>query len=306
MKAGRTDANGELKDTVSSFRDWIRDTPDAKFQPEKGRYHLYISHGCPWAHRTALVRVLKGLEDVISADSTHWQMGNGWSFQDGYHDSLFGAKYMKDLYLKANPDYSGRITVPVLWDKKTGTIVNNESSEIIRMLNSAFNKFLPESLASLNFYPEHLQKEIDEVNSWIFETINVGVYKTGLATTQEAYEKSVYPLFTSLDRIENEILSKSDYLVGNTLTEADVRLWTTIVRFDPVYHGHFKCNLKGIEKDYPNILKWTRRIYQMPKVGDTVKIQYIKNMYYASEGGMNTTRVVPVGNGPNLSEPKIL
>ncbi|KAF9942674.1 S-glutathionyl-(chloro)hydroquinone reductase [Mortierella antarctica] len=299
------DKTGEFKRQVSTFRESIVDQPGAQFTPEAGRYHLYVSLACPWAHRTLLVRALKGLEDIISVDVVHWHMQeNGWPFKDGYEDSLYGSKFIRDIYFKAQPDYSGRFTVPVLWDKKTQTIVNNESSEIIRMLNTAFDKIVPEK-AGVNFYPDHLKADIDATNEWIYDTVNNGVYKSGFATSQEAYDNNVYPLFKSLDRIE-DILSKSDYLVGNTLTEADLRLWTTIVRFDPVYHGHFKCNIKGIEKDYPNILKWTRRIYQMPKVAETVNMEHIKNHYYKSHLQINPTAVTPAGNGPNLAEPKIV
>ncbi|KAG0249198.1 S-glutathionyl-(chloro)hydroquinone reductase [Mortierella polycephala] len=297
-------ADGEFHRQVSSFRDWIKDEPDAKFPPEKNRYHLYISYGCPWAHRTLLVRALKGLGDIISVDCVHWHLDErGWQFKDEYTDSLFGAQSIREIYYKAEPNYSARFTVPVLWDKKTGTIVNNESADIIRMFNTAFNRFIPEK-SVLDLYPTHLQEEIDSVNAWVYDTVNNGVYKTGFATTQKAYEKNVYPLFESLDRIE-EMLSKSDYLVGNTLTEADVRLWTTIIRFDPVYHGHFKCNIKSIEKDYPNILKWARRIYQKPKIADTVHMQFIKDGYYKSNI-INPTGITAAGNGPNLAEPKVL
>ncbi|KAF9372189.1 S-glutathionyl-(chloro)hydroquinone reductase, partial [Podila verticillata] len=297
------DKTGEFKRQVSTFRDAIVDEPGAQFPPEAGRYHLYVSLACPWAHRTLVVRALKGLEDIISVDVVHWHLqANSWPFMDGYKDSLYGAEYIKDIYLKAQPDYAGRFTVPVLWDKKTQTIVNNESSEIIRMLNTAFDKLVPEK-AGLNFYPENLRGEIDAVNEWVYDTINNGVYKSGFATTQEAYENHVHPLFKSLDRVE-EILSKSNYLVGNTLTEADIRLWTTIIRFDPVYHGHFKCNIKSIEKDYPNILKHARRIYQLPKVAETVDMYHIKHHYYASHLQINPTGIVPAGAGPNLAAPK--
>ncbi|KAF9330355.1 S-glutathionyl-(chloro)hydroquinone reductase [Podila minutissima] len=297
------DKTGEFKRQVSTFRDAIVDEPGAKFPPEAGRYHLYVSLACPWAHRTLVVRALKGLEDIISVDVVHWHLqANSWPFKDGYKDSLNGAEYIKDIYLKAQPDYAGRFTVPVLWDKKTQTIVNNESSDIIRMMQ-AFDKLVPET-AGLNFYPEKLRGEIDAVNEWIYDTINNGVYKSGFATTQAAYDNHVYPLFKSLDRVE-EILSKSDYLVGNTLTEADIRLWTTIIRFDPVYHGHFKCNIKSIEKDYPNILKHARRIYQLPGVAETVDMHHIKHHYYASHLQINPTGIVPAGTGPNLAEPMV-
>ncbi|KAF9300182.1 hypothetical protein BGZ74_008213 [Mortierella antarctica] len=288
------DASGAFKRQVSSFRDKISDEPGVKFAPEK-----YYS--C--AHRTLLVRALKGLEDVISLDSTHWFLGErGWQFKDQYKDSLYGVPYLKELYSKADPKYEGRVTVPVLWDKKTETIVNNESAEIIRM-KDAFDRFVPNK-AGVTFYPKHLQSEIDSVNEWIYETVNNGVYQAGFATSQTAYEDAVFPLFKSLDRIEG-MLSKSDYLVGNTLTEADIRLWTTIIRFDPVYYGRFKCNIKGIEKDYPNILQLARRIYQMPKVAATVDILYVKKGYFCSQVRVNPTGIYAAGNGPNLAEPKI-
>ncbi|GJJ68568.1 glutathionyl-hydroquinone reductase [Entomortierella parvispora] len=305
FEAGFADSTGEFKRQASSFRDSIENTPGSKFPAEKARYHLYVSYTCPWAHRTMLVRALKGLEDVISVDSVHYILDEGgWEFKDEFRDSLYRSHYLREIYLKADPQYDARVTVPVLWDKKTKTIVNNESSEIIRMLNTAFDKLVP-GKAGINLYPDHLKAEIDSVNEWIYDTVNNGVYKCGFATTQEAYDKNVYPLFESLDKIGG-MLSKSDYLVGKTLTEADVRLWTTVIRFDPVYHGHFKCNIKGIEKDYPHILKWARRIYQMPKVAETVNMKWIKDGYYQSHPSMNPTRIVAAGWGPNLAEPKIV
>ncbi|KAF9165541.1 S-glutathionyl-(chloro)hydroquinone reductase [Actinomortierella ambigua] len=287
--------DGEFRRQVSSFRDTISDAPDAVFKPEAGRYHLYISYACPWAHRTLVVRALKGLEDIISVDIVHWHLGElGWAFKDGYKDSLYGVQHIRDIYFRANPDYQGRFTVPVLWDKKTKTIVNNESSEIIRIMNTAFDKLVPEK-AGVDFYPAALKKEIDDINEWIYDKINNGVYKSGFATTQEAYERNVVPLFEALDRVEG-ILSKNEYLVGGQLTEADLRLWTTIVRFDSVYHGHFKCNIKSIEKDYPHILRWARRIYQLPKVAETYSLEHIKRHYYNSHLQINPTGIVPLGN----------
>ncbi|KAI8374680.1 glutathione S-transferase [Radiomyces spectabilis] len=301
--------DGEFRRQQSVFRDVIVDQPDAKFQPEKDRYHLYISWACPWAHRTAIVRALKGLDEFIGLSAVDYLMlDKGWKFSSSEEcpgaipDNINHASYLRDLYFKVNPNYEGRFTVPVLWDKKLNTIVNNESSEIIRMFNTAFNKFLSEDKKALTFYPEDLQKDIDEINDWIYNDINNGVYKSGFATTQEAYEKNVVPLFKSLDRVE-EILSKNEFLVGKRFTEADIRLWTTIVRFDPVYHGHFKCNIKGIEKDYPHILKWARKIYQMPNVAGTVNLEHIKKHYYMSHRQINPTQVVPMGNGPDLSVP---
>ncbi|RUS31609.1 hypothetical protein BC938DRAFT_477454 [Jimgerdemannia flammicorona] len=207
------------------------------------------------------------------------------------------------LCSSSDPEYSGRFTVPVLWDKKHSTIVNNESSEIIRMFNTVFDDVVPQT-RGLTYYPEHLRPEIDSINEWIYDTVNNGVYKCGFATTQAAYEKNVVPLFKSLDRLE-EILSKNEFLVANTFTEADIRLWTTIVRFDPVYHGHFKCNVKSIEKDYPNILRWARQIYQMPHVAGTFNLTHIKRHYYMSHRQVNPTQVVPYGNGPDLAHPVI-
>ncbi|KAG0310608.1 S-glutathionyl-(chloro)hydroquinone reductase [Dissophora globulifera] len=257
------------------------------------------------AHRALIVLALKGLEDFISVDNVHWHMvEKGWPFKDGYRDPLYGSVCDRDLYYKAEPEYSARFTVPILWDKETEAIVNNESSDIIRILSTSFNKLAPEK-AEINYHPDDLKEEIDSVNEWVYNTINNGVYQTGLAETQDAYEKATYQLFESLDR-EEGILSKSDYLVGNTLTEADLSLWPTIVRFDPFYHGIFKCSLKSIEKDYPNILKWARRIYKMPGVANTVKMEHIKGHYWHTLVQINPKGIIPVGNGPNFAEPKIV
>ncbi|ORY94173.1 glutathione S-transferase [Syncephalastrum racemosum] len=301
--------DGEFRRQTSSFRDWLSDDPNAPFPAEPNRYHLYVSLACPWAHRTLIVRELKGLRDLIDVSVVDFYLGDkGWKFSTSEEcpgaipDNVNNAQYLRELYFKANPDYEGRFTVPVLWDKKKNTIVSNESSEIIRMFNSAFNKYLPEDKKVVDFYPEKLRKDIDELNEWVYDTVNNGVYKSGFATSQQAYERNVGPLFDSLDRLEG-ILAKSDYLVQNTLTEADIRLWTTIIRFDPVYHGHFKCNKKSIEKDYPNLLKWARRLYQMEGVGCTVDMHHIKHHYYESHRQINPTGIVPVGTGPDLSAP---
>ncbi|KAI7883730.1 hypothetical protein K492DRAFT_47285 [Lichtheimia hyalospora FSU 10163] len=301
--------DGEFRRQVSSFRDSVSDAPGSRFTPEPDRYHLYVSLACPWAHRTLIVRELKGLQPFITVSVVDYLLlDKGWKFSTpeecpgAIPDNVNNAQYLKELYFKVDPEYSGRFTVPVLWDKKTGTIVNNESSEIIRMFNTAFNSLLPDEKKKINYYPESLQKDIDELNDWVYDTVNNGVYKSGFATTQQAYENHVYPLFESLDRIE-KILSESDYLVNNTFTEADIRLFTTIVRFDPVYHGHFKCNIKSIEKDYPHILRWTRRIYQMPGIAGTVNMDHIKKHYYMSHRQINPTQVVPAGTGPDLSLP---
>ncbi|RHY17168.1 hypothetical protein DYB32_010561 [Aphanomyces invadans] len=247
-------ADGEFKRQVSSFREWIGSD---RFPAAKGRYHLYVSLACPWAHRTLIVRVLKGLEDVIGFTSVDYLMGkDGWHFSSPDDtpgcalDPFNGAKYVRELYLTADPTYSGRFTVPILWDTTTRTIVNNESSEIIRMLNSVFNEFA--TRPTLDLAPAALLPAIDDVNEWIYHDINNGVYKCGFATKQDAYEKHVVVLFTALDRVEKHLDGKR-WLVHDQLTEADVRLFTTIVRFDPVYHGHFKCNLKSISANYPNV-----------------------------------------------------
>ncbi|KAI8988949.1 glutathione S-transferase [Pilobolus umbonatus] len=228
--------DGEFRRQVSSFRNMIEDKEDAVFVPEPDRYHLYISWACPWAHRTAIVRRLKGLDKLIGMSVVDYLLGeNGWKFSSSEEcpgaipDTINHANFIREIYFKANPEYASRFTVPVLWDKKHQTIVNNESSEIIRMFNTAFNKFLPKEQAALNYYPESLRGEIDEINEWVYDTINNGVYKSGFATTQQAYENNVYPLFKSLDRVE-KILEGNKYLVQNTFTEADIRLFTTILR----------------------------------------------------------------------------
>ncbi|KAJ3344831.1 S-glutathionyl-(chloro)hydroquinone reductase, partial [Entophlyctis luteolus] len=252
-------ADGEFRRQISSFRSFIG--ANGPFVAERGRYHLYISLACPWAHRTLIVRNLKGLEDVIGLSVVDYHMTkDGWHFStpettpgciaDSVKYINSHASFIKDIYFKANKDYVGRFTVPVLWDKKEQTIVNNESSEILRMFNSEFNSFSDKP--ELDLYPVHLRDEIDAINSWIYDQINNGVYKTGFATTQEAYEKNCKILFDGLDRVEAHLADGNKrYLVGDQLTEADIRLFTTVVRFDPVYHGHFKCNLKTITHDYP-------------------------------------------------------
>ena len=282
------------------FRNWITvdgsagPSGTAGFEAEAGRYHLYVSLACPWAHRTLIFRALKGLEDMISVSVVHWYMAeHGWTFEPGdgiVPDTINGARYMYEVYTKAMPDYSGRVTVPVLWDKKTETIVSNESPEIIRMFNSAFDGI---GAKAGDFYPESLRMEIDALNARIYDTVNNGVYKAGFATTQEAYEEAVQPLFASLDWLD-ERLSNQRYLAGATITEADWRLFTTLVRFDPVYVGHFKCNTRRIA-DYPNLSGYVRDLYQQPGVGETVNLEHIKNHYYTSHETINPTRVVPAG-----------
>ncbi|RHZ43812.1 hypothetical protein Glove_853g14 [Diversispora epigaea] len=297
--------DGEFRRKPSSFRNHIKKDPNAEFAPEKDRYHLFISWACPWAHRTVVVRALKGLENVIGLSVVDYFLGEkGWSFTPpveipGTSDK---AQHLSDIYYY-NSDYEGRFTVPVLWDKKLKKIVNNESSEIIRMLNDGFDDFVPET-KGLTFYPENLRSQIDDINEWVYDTVNNGVYKCGFAASQAAYDKNITPLFNSLDRLE-EILSKNKFLVGSTLTEADIRLWTTIIRFDPVYHTHFKCNLKSIEYNYPHLLNWARRIYQMPKIASTVNMHHIKHHYFESHKQINPTGIVPIRNGPDLGLPVI-
>lgn len=289
----------------ASFRDVVSRAPGARFAPEKGRYHLYVSLACPWAHRTLVVRALKGLEDVIGVSVVDPLMAEkGWVFSDGpgcVRDPLFGAEFLHQIYVRARPKYSGRVTVPVLWDKREGTIVNNESSEIIRMLDEAFDDFATRKLHPL--YPETLRSEIDAVNARVYDTVNNGVYKAGFATTQEAYEAGVVPLFESLDWLDAR-LAKSRFLCGDELTEADIRLFTTLVRFDAVYHGHFKCNLRRIV-DYPHLWPYTRAIYQMPHLRETVDFAHIKGHYYRSHVTINPTRVVPMGPVLDWDEPVV-
>lgn len=282
------------------FRNWVTadgsagPNGDAGFKAEPGRYHLYVSLACPWAHRTLIFRSLKGLEDMISVSVVHWYMADkGWTFQAGdgvVADSENNADYMYQVYTTALPDYSGRVTVPVLWDRKNKTIVSNESSEIIRMFNSAFDDV---GAKTGDFYPESKRAEIDSLNDRIYDTLNNGVYKSGFATTQTAYDEAVTPLFDTLDFLE-QLLSTKRYLTGNTITEADWRLFTTLVRFDPVYVGHFKCNIRRIA-DYENLSGYVRDLYQQPGVAGTVDMEHIKNHYYASHESINPTRVIPKG-----------
>ncbi|KAJ2712685.1 S-glutathionyl-(chloro)hydroquinone reductase [Coemansia spiralis] len=303
--------DGRFHRQTSSFRSFVEASPDAEFPAEAGRYHLYVSLACPWAHRTLIVRKLKGLEDVIGVSVVHYLLGpNGWEFASPSEvpgatlDDVNGARYIRELYLKADPEYSARFTVPVLWDKKQNTIVSNESSEIIRMFNTAFDGVVKPEFQGINFYPDELKEQIDEINEWIYNTVNNGVYKAGFAGAQDAYEESCRELFKSLGRIE-DILGKNEFLLGARLTEADLRLFTTIIRFDPVYHGHFKCNLGQIGRDYPNILRWTREIFQLPGVAETVDMEHIKRHYYQSHTNINPTQVVPLYNGPDLAHPSV-
>jgi len=293
-------SGGRFVRKLPQFRSWITadgaagPTGEGGFKAEAGRYHLYVSLACPWAHRTLIFRTLKGLEEMIPISVVHWYMAdNGWAFQSGdgvIPDSVNGAEYMHQVYTTTMSDYSGRVTVPVLWDKQTGTIVSNESPEIIRMFNSAFDQV---GAKEGDYYPESLRGEIDGLNDRIYESINNGVYKCGFATSQEAYEEAIGPLFESLDWLDDR-LSGQRYLTGSTITEADWRLFTTLVRFDPVYVGHFKCNIRRII-DYPNLSGYLRDLYQQPGIAATVNMEHIKNHYYSSHESVNPSRVVPVG-----------
>lgn len=299
---------GRFERSKSQFRDFVtRDGAPAEgrtrgFKAEPGRYHLYVSYACPWAHRTLIFRKLKKLENVISFSVVHHFMGeNGWTFlkEDGATgDDLYGLDYLHQIYTRADPQYSGRVTVPVLWDKQTETIVSNESAEIIRMLNEAFDEW---GDASLDFYPEPLRAEIDEVNALVYDNVNNGVYRAGFATTQEAYEEAFSQLFATLDKLEDR-LSSQRYLVGNQLTEADWRLFTTLVRFDAVYVGHFKCNLRRIE-DYPSLSNYLRELFQVPGIAETVNMLHIKAHYYGSHKTINPSGIVPVGPKVDYSRP---
>ncbi|MGB5487795.1 MAG: glutathione S-transferase family protein [Lysobacterales bacterium] len=298
-------SGGRFIRTDAQFRNWVtadgKSGPSGKagFKAEAGRYHLYVSLACPWANRTMIFRSLKGLEDMISVSVVHWHMAeNGWTFEPAegvVADPVNHAEFLHEVYTAADPAYSGRVTVPVLWDKQTGAIVSNESSEIIRMLNSAFDGI---GANPGDYYPGELRDQIDKVNARVYSSVNNGVYKAGFATTQAAYEEAVVPLFETLDWLE-ERLSNQRYLLGDRLTEADWRLFTTLVRFDPVYVGHFKCNIRRLA-DYPNLWAYTRDLYQHGSVADTVDMGHIKRHYYVSHTSINPSGVVPVGPELNL------
>jgi putative glutathione S-transferase len=279
----------------TQFRDRVEASPGARFAPEAGRYRLYVSRACPWAHRTLIVRALKGLEDALPISVVNPVMlEHGWTFDPGpgvVPDPLFGAKYLYEVYRHARSTYSGRVTVPVLFDTHENTIVNNESSEILRMLGTAFDALATRRLHDL--YPARHRGEIDEVNKRVYATVNNGVYAAGFATAQGPYERGVGALFETLDWLE-ERLSTRPWLVGDALSEADIRLFTTLVRFDSVYHGHFKCNLRRLV-DYEHLWAYTRRIYHLPHVAETVRFDHIKEHYYRSHRTINPTGIVPLG-----------
>ena len=295
-------SGGKFERQASQFRNTISAEPGAQYSPQSGRYHLYVSLACPWAHRTLIFRKLKGLEEHIDVSIVAPDMlENGWEFADfpgSTVDKLFGNQFMHQVYTKAVPDASTRVTVPVLWDKHTNSIVNNESAEIIRIFNSAFNELTGNEL---DFYPTELRAEIDKTNEKVYHNVNNGVYKAGFATNQMAYEDAVIPLFETLDELDQR-LAKQRYLVGEQITEADWRLFTTLVRFDPVYVGHFKCNLKRIA-DYPNLSGYLRELYQYPGVAETTNFVHIKRHYYFSHTMINPTQVIPQGPVMDLFEP---
>ncbi|MEL6618162.1 MAG: glutathione S-transferase family protein [Pseudomonadota bacterium] len=292
--------DGKFERSQAKFRNWVTADGSAGpsgvggFQAESGRYHLYVSFACPWAHRCLVFRALKGLEPHIDLSAVHPDMlGDGWTFETDSHgatgDQLFGLAYARDLYTRADPKFSGRVTVPILWDKQQNTIVSNESSEIIRMFNSAFDAITGNTD---DYWPEDLRDAIAPVNDRIYDTLNNGVYKSGFATTQAAYDAAVHPLFDTLDWLEDR-LSGSRYLMGDRLTEADWRLFTTLVRFDAVYHLHFKCNRKRL-MDYPNLWAYTRELYQWPGVAATVNMDHIVRHYHYSHESINPHRIVPI------------
>ncbi|MBJ3777518.1 glutathione S-transferase family protein [Acuticoccus mangrovi] len=297
---GFANTSGEFERKASSFRSFVTadgspgPSGEGGFPAAAGRYHLYVSLACPWAHRALVVRERKGLADMIGLSVVHWYMGDdGWSFAPGegvVPDTVNGAAFMRDVYLAADPSYSGRVTVPVLWDKERSTIVSNESAEIIRMFAEAFDGL---GAREEDYRPAALADEIDAVNARVYETVNNGVYRAGFATRQAAYEAAVGDLFASLDWLEAR-LEGYDYLMGDKLTEADVRLFTTLIRFDPVYYGHFKCNVRRIV-DYPNLWRYLRTLYAQPGFADTTDLFHIKHHYYQSHKSLNPTGIVPTG-----------
>ncbi len=294
---------GAFKRSESQFRNWITNDGSSDFAPESGRYHLYVSYACPWAHRTLIFRQLKGLSEHISVDAVHPDMlSEGWTFEaDGNGatgDRLYHLPFARDIYVKADPAYSGRVTVPILWDKHRETIVSNESAEIIRMFNSAFNGLTGNQD---DYWPEALRSDIEPVNARIYDTLNNGVYKCGFATTQAAYDAAITPLFDTLDWLEAR-LSTRRYLMGEHQTEADWRLFTTLVRFDAVYHLHFKCNRARLT-DYPNLWAYTRDLYQVPGIAETVNMPHIVRHYHYSHDSINPHRILPINPEINWDEP---
>ncbi len=302
-------SGGKFVRQDAGFRNWITadgsagPSGDAGFKADSGRYHLYVSYACPWAHRTLIFRKLKQLEAHISISAVHPDMlSDGWAFErddkGATGDTLYGLPFARDIYTRAKPDYTGRVTVPILWDKERETIVSNESSEIIRMFNSAFDGITGNTL---DLWPEELRTDIEPVNDRIYDTLNNGVYKSGFATTQAAYDSAVVPLFETLDWLEKR-LSEKRYLMGDRITEADWRLFTTLVRFDAVYHLHFKCNRKRLV-DYPNLWAYTRELYQTPGVAETVNLDHIVRHYHYSHDSINPHRIIPINPVLNFDAP---
>jgi len=293
------DASGDFKRQAAQLREWVTADGSSGFPAAAGRYHLYVSLTCPWAHRTIIFRKLKRLEDVISLSLVAPVLTReGWEFDAEHPDPLFGFHHLHQVYTRSRPEYSGRVTVPVLWDKARNTIVNNESSEIIRMLNGAFAAFTDDRT---DYYPERLRGEIDAVNELVYERVNNGVYRCGFATTQAAYERAFGRLFDALGELE-ERLGRQRYLAGDAITEADWRLFTTLIRFDAVYVGHFKCNLRRID-DYHNLSNYLRELYQVPGIADTVDVERYKRHYYMSHASINPTRIVPLGPALDFARP---
>lgn len=302
-------SKGRFERSKSVFRHWITadGSPgpdgDGGFVAAAGRYHLYVSLACPWAHRTLIFRKLKGLEDKISVSVTHWLMrDNGWTFAEGegvVADPIHDADFLYQVYTAADPTYTGRVTVPLLWDREKETIVSNESADIIRMMNSAFDGL--DGVNDRDFYPEAKRDDIDALNTRIYETVNNGVYRAGFATTQDAYEEAVEPLFETLEFLDRR-LGETRYLTGASITEADWRLFTTLLRFDLVYFGHFKCNRRRLV-DFPNLWPYARDLYQQPGIADTIDIAHIKRHYYGSHESVNPTGIVPVGPHINFNAP---
>jgi glutathionyl-hydroquinone reductase len=293
------DGTGAFARKATNFHGQITADGSSPYRAEAGRYHLYVSLACPWAHRTLIFRKLKGLEAAISLSVVDPFMGeDGWHFSDGpgcIADRVTGSRFMRDIYAKARPDYTGRVSVPVLWDIQSETIVNNESAEIIRMFNSEFDS------PAADFYPADMRTDIDAVNAVIYNTVNNGVYKCGFATRQEPYDQAVAALFATLDDLEAR-LDGQRYLCGDRLTEADWRLFTTLLRFDPVYYGHFKCNIRRLI-DYPNLWNYTRELYLLPGVAETCNLDHIKRHYYKSHETVNPTRIVPKGPDIDFAAP---
>jgi len=295
-------SGGRFERKESSFRDWVRADGSTRFAPEPGRYHLYVSYACPWAHRALIFRKLKGLEDAIGVSVVEPLMGaGGWSFGDApgsTPDAVHHERWLRDVYRRADPHYTGRVTVPVLWDREHETIVNNESAEVIRMFDQEFGAV---GNGEFEFWPAELRDEIEAVNAFVYPNINNGVYRCGFATTQEAYVEAYAQLFYALDAVEERLASRR-YLLGSRITEADWRLFTTLIRFDAVYVGHFKCNRNRIA-DFPNLSGYLRELYQWPGVRETVNLDHIKQHYYRSHTTINPTGVVPLGPRLDLSKP---